>query len=310
MNRLRGCFGLLLKIALLILLLLLPVGGAAWWFFHPAHTESEQIVYTQRHGHDLTLRVIRPEMAKGIGVLMIVSGAWKSGPQKFESWMAASFLRQGMTVIAVSHLSQPEATIQEIVQDVQRSVRFVRLHAQDYGIDPKRLGVVGGSSGGHLSLMLATRGGAGEPGAADAVLREDGSVQAAAVFYPVTDLINLGSSTENLHDGGPPKSFRKSFGPEAADLAQWKVIGQELSPIFHISSALPPIYIIHGSADTLVPLEQSERFQKRAAELGHHVILDVRSGKKHGWPTMMWDAHLMAQWMVQQLQASPAPAAP
>jgi len=293
---------LFLRFVLAIILLALLLFGVGWWYFHPSFTETPGIVYTHRNGHDLTLNVVRPAHPNGIGILVMNSGRWKSDPKKFQPWLASSFLRQGHTIIAVNHLSQPEATIQETVEDVHRAARFVRHHAKEYGIDPNRLGVFGGSSGGHLSLMLATRGGPGDPNAADPVDRESSAVQAATVFYPVTDLLNLGPSTENLGDGGPPKSFRKSFGPKAADLNEWKIIGRDVSPIFHITQALPPVLIAHGDADTLVPLEQSTRFKQRAAELGHEVALTIRPGQKHGWPTMIWDAHLFAGWFTEHLR--------
>lgn len=295
---LRWFFRLLLALIVLAVLLF----GAGWWYFHPEFTVTPGIVYTQRNGRDLTLDVVKPGNPSGSGILVMVSGRWKSDPRKFQPWLAASFLRQGHTLIAVSHLSQPEATVQEIVEDVHRAARFVRHHAKDYGIDPDRLGVFGGSSGGHLSLMLATRGGPGDPNAADPVDRESSAVQAATVFYPVTDLLNLGPSTENLHDNGPPKSFRKSFGPKASDLDEWQKIGHDISPIFHVTKSLPPVFIAHGSADTLVPLEQSTRFRQKAAELGREVLLTVRPGKKHGWPTMIWDAHLFAGWLAERLR--------
>ena len=298
----RRLFRFLARLLLALILLALVVFGAGWWFFHPTFTITPHVVYTQRHGHDLTLDVVRPAHPNGAGVLVMVSGKWKSDPKKFQPWMASSFLRQGLTLVAVSHLSQPEATIQETVEDVNRAARFVRYHAKEYGIDPNRLGVFGGSSGGHLSLMLATCGGPGDPNAADPVDRESSAVQAATVFYPVTDLLNLGPSTENLHDGGPPKSFRKSFGPKAADLNEWKIIGREVSPIYHVTKALPPIFITHGGADTLVPLDQSTRFQQKAAELGREVALTIRPGEKHGWPTMIWDAHLFAEWLTEKLR--------
>jgi acetyl esterase/lipase len=179
---------------------------------------------------------------------------------------------------------------------VQRAVRFIRNHARSYGIDPNRLGVTGGSSGGHLGLMLATCGGPGPANAPDPVDRESSAVQAAAVFYPVTDLLNLGASTENPGDGGPPKSFVKAFGPDSTNLAVWKIIGRDLSPIYQVSSNLPPVLIIHGDADTLVPLDQSERFAQRARQLRRPVELIVRPGKQHGWPTMILDLRLFADW--------------
>lgn len=298
----RRLIRFLARLLLVLILLALVLFGAGWWYFHPSFTETRGIVYTKRNGHDLTLDVVRPAHPNGIGILVMISGRWKSDPKKFQPWLAASFLRQGHTVIAVNHLSQPEATIQETVEDVHRAARFVRHHATEYGIDPSRLGVFGGSSGGHLSLMLATRGGPGDPSAADPVDRESSAVQAATVFFPVTDLLNLGPSTENLHDGGPPKSFRKSFGPKAADLNEWKIIGRDVSPIFHITQDLPPVLIAHGDADTLVPLDQSTRFREKAAALGREVALTIRPGQKHGWPTMIWDAHLFAQWLTEHLK--------
>ncbi|WP_410962743.1 hypothetical protein, partial [Salmonella sp. SAL4446] len=66
------------------------------------------------------------------------------------------------------------------------------------------------------------------------------------MFYPVTDLLNLGASTENPGDGGPPKRVVKGFGPGATNMLTWHLIGRELSPIYFISSNLPPILILHG----------------------------------------------------------------
>jgi acetyl esterase/lipase len=216
--------------------------------------------------------------------------------------MAAPLLRRGYTVLAIYHVSQPKATVMEIVEDMHRAVRFIRHHAREYGVDPGRLGVTGGSAGGHLSLMLATRGGPGRPEAADPVERESSAVQAVAIFYPVTDLLNLGNSTENLGDGGPPKSFVKAFGPQSTNLLVWKVIGRDLSPIFHVTSNLPPVLIYHGDADTLVPLDQSERFQARAREVGGVVELVVHRGGRHGWLTMVWDIRRFGMWFDRYLR--------
>lgn len=277
--------------------------GGLWWYFHPRFTQGSRVVYTQRQGHDLTFDTFRPERANGLGVVVMVSGGWKSGPDNFRPWMAAALLRRGYTIFAVSHLSQPQATVMEIVEDVHRGVRFIRHHAREYGVDPNRLGVVGGSAGGHLSLMLATRGGPGEPNAPDPVDRESSAVQAAAIFFPVTDLLNLGRSTENPGDGGPPKSFVKAFGPQATDPAAWKQIGREMSPIYHVSPGLPPILILHGGADTLTPLEQSEWFVARVREAGGTIELVVRPGKQHGWPTMVWEIRRFADWFDRHLRA-------
>lgn len=291
----------LLKVLAVVVLLLAILVGSVWVYFHPSFTRTDNLVYGHRHGEELTIDIVKPASPNGLGVLLMVSGGWKSGRGSVRPWMVAPLLRRGYTVFAVYHLSQPKATVMEINDDVHRAVRFVRHHAKEYGVDPNRLGVTGGSAGGHLSLLLATRGGPG-PADADAVDRESSAVQAVAIFYPVTDLLNLGDSTENLHDGGPPKSFVKAFGPESTNLAVWKVIGRELSPIFWVHSNLPPTLIYHGDADTLVPLDQSQRYQAEARKLGRTVELVVHHKGQHGWLSMLWDIRQFAKWFDTHLK--------
>ncbi len=284
------------------LIALLTVTVAALWiYFHPSIERRERLVYGKRLGHDLTLDVVRPYHPNGLGVALMVSGGWKSGTNAFHPWMVAPLLRRGYTVFAVCHVSQPEATVMESFADVSRGVRFIRANAKEFGIDPKRLGVTGGSAGGHLSLMLATRGGPGPVDALDPVERESSAVQTVAIFYPVTDLLNLGPSTENLHDGGPPKSFVSAFGMNRTNHAPWVEVGHEMSPLFYVSSNLPPTLIYHGDADTLVPLEQSQRYQAKARELGDTVELVVHHGGKHGWLSMLWDLLAFADWFDRYL---------
>jgi len=300
--RIRRIIRVVLLGLLVVVVVIATAAGGLWWYFHPRFERTDRIVYTQRRGVDLTFDVVRPAHPNGLGIVLMVSGGWRSGPESFRPWMTAPLLRRGYTILAVSHMSQPQATVMEIVEDVNRAVRFIRHHAKEYGIDPNRLGVAGGSAGGHLSLMLATRGGPGTPDASDPVDRESSAVQAVAVFFPVTDLLNLGHSTENPGDGGPPKSFVRAFGPQATDRATWKQIGTDMSPIYHITTSMPPMLIFHGGADTLVPPEQSESFVSRAREAGCTVELVVRPGKTHGWLMMLWDIRQFAHWFDRYLK--------
>ena len=276
--------------------------GSIWIYFHPRLERFNGLVYGQRQGHDLTIDVLRPAHPNGIGIVLMASGGWKSEAGSFRPWIATPLLRRGYTQYAVYHVSQPEVTVMDITEDVNRAVRYIRHNAQRYHVDPQRLGVTGGSSGGHLSLMLATRGGPGPAAATDPVDRESSAIQAVAIFYPVTDLLNLGKSTENLGDGGPPKSFVRGFGPQSTNLAVWKVIGREMSPIYYVTSNLPPSLIYHGDADTLVPLDQSERFQAEARKAGCIIELVVHHGGKHGWISMVWDLRRFADWFDHYLR--------
>jgi acetyl esterase/lipase len=313
---------LLVAVALLVAVLGL-IAGVAWLYFHPKFTWTRGLAYGQRNGETLTVDVLQPPTPNGRGVLLMVSGSWKSGTNSLRPWLVAPLLRRGYTVFPVYHVSQPHATVMEIVADVNRAVRFVRTHAREYGVDPDRLGVTGGSSGGHLSLMLATRGGPGPAAAPDAVDRASSAVQAVAIFFPVTDLLNLGDSTENLHDGGPPKSFTKAFAQEPKNLPVWQVTGREMSPIYFVASNLPPTVLYHGDADTLVPLDQSQRFRARAQEVGAKVDLVIHPGFGHGpvpvvgWPKwlapvtalrgvgiMMLDLMEFADWFDVHLKAN------
>lgn len=288
----------LVRIFLAFLALLALVGtlsGGLWWYYHPDFTRTHAVVYGQRRGQDLILDVVQPAHPKGIGVILVVSGGWKSGTNAFKTWMVAPLLRRGYTVFPVCHLTPPAATVTEIAADIHRGVRFIRHHAKDYGIDPQRLGITGGSAGGHLSLVLATLGGPGPADAVDPVDRESSAVQAVAIFYPVTDLLDLHGSTTDSGGDLPPRGYEVQFG-SVTNADVWHGIGRALSPIHHVTTNLPPILIYHGDADTLVPLNQSERFVARVQEVGRPIKLVVHPGGKHGWLTMLWDIRTFADW--------------
>jgi acetyl esterase/lipase len=280
-------------------------GGLTYnWWFNPPYERSSGVEYGRRADMPLTLDIFRPPTPNGAAVAVLISGSWKSGANSIRPFLFAPFLHRGYTVFAVRHQSQPACLIGDIVADMHRAIRFIRHHSGKYRIDPRRIGVVGASSGGHLALMLATQGDPGPSDADDPVDRQSSAVQCVACFFPATDLLNLGKSTENPGDGGPPKSFKTGFGPRAETLAEWKILGRELSPIYHITADLPPTLIVHGDADTLVPLEQSQWFAERARAAGGNVQLEVRPQKAHGWPTMILDILRFADWFDEHLRPS------
>jgi dipeptidyl aminopeptidase/acylaminoacyl peptidase len=79
-------------------------------------------------------------------------------------------------------------------------------------------------------------------------------------------------------------------------------LGLEISPIYFVHSNMPPVLIIHGSADKLVPVSQSEQFVKRCEESGVTAKLIVREGKGHGWPDTENDLRVCADWFDEYLR--------
>jgi len=182
-----------------------------------------------------------------------------------------------------------------------RAVRFIRHHAARYGVDAGRLGVTGGSAGGHLSLTLGTQGGPGKPDAKDPVDRESSAVAAVACFFPPTDFLNYGKEGEDAVGVGILKDYKPAFGPRADTAAERQKYGREISPLYFITSNLPPTLIIHGNADKLVPIQQAELFVRKAAEAGARARLVVKEGKAHGWPDMGPDTVTIADWFDEHL---------
>src|SRR5665213_3102300 len=121
------------------------------------YTRTRDVIYGWKFGTALTMDVFTPKQnANGLGLIAVVSGGWFSNTDSIAPPFYQPFLNRGYTVFAVVHGSQPKYTLPEIIQDINRSVRFVRYHAKDYHIDPDRIGIFGGSAGGHLSLMQGT----------------------------------------------------------------------------------------------------------------------------------------------------------
>src|SRR5262245_1482161 len=149
-------------------------------------------VYGHKDGLALTFDVHRPARPNGAGVIAIVSGGWQSSVemsrQIVDGYLSPLLNEKGFTVFAVRHGSSPRYPMSAIVADTRRAVRFIRQHAGEYGVDPTRIGVYGGSAGGQLALLLGTTADSGDPSASDAVLKESSRVAAVVAYFPPTDL--------------------------------------------------------------------------------------------------------------------------
>lgn len=255
----------------------------------PAVRRTEDVIYGRKFGMALTMDVFQPAEPNKCGVIFLVNGGWFSskdtpGMETVLPNRYRPFLDRGYTVFAVVASSQPKFTIPDIVDDVRRSVRFIRHNAARFGVDPTRLGVTGSSSGGHLSLMIATQGGPGKADAPDPVDRESDAVRAVACFFPPTDFLNYGGPGIDGVGIGPLEPIRAAFGPRSYTESGRRTLGKEISPIYYVTPLLPPTLIVHGDADAVVPLQQSQSFLQRAKDAGvEHLRLVVRPGKGHGW---------------------------
>jgi acetyl esterase/lipase len=272
----------------------------------PDIRRTPDVIYGRKLGVVLTLDVFQPAQPNGHGILFMVSGGWFSSHGAINPAMYQPFLACGYTVFAVVHGSQPKFTIPEVTQDIHRAVRFVRANAAKWNVSPDKLGITGGSAGGHLSLTMGTQGRAGDPNAKDAVDRISSEVQAVACFYPPTDFLNYGEPGEDAVGVGTLKNFKPAFGSRADTEESRKTYGREISPIYFITAKMPPTLIIHGDADKLVPIQQAESFVKRAQDAGATAKLITKPGKAHGWPEQINDVALLADWFDEHLRGKKA----
>ena len=239
---------------------------------------APDVIYGHKLGMALTLDVLKPAKPNGAAVLFMVSGGWRSRwiPAERSARTYSWLLDRGFTVVPVRHGSSPKFVIPEIVADVRRAVRFVRAHAKEWRIDPEKIGVFGGSAGGHLSLMLGTASDAGAPDARDPIERESSRVAAVVAYYPPTDLRQLVPKPPK--NGQPARQNRRfpalNFDYDKAD---------DHSPIVHVSKDDPPTLLIHGDKDRLVPLANSERMHASLAAASVPCELLVLKGAGHGF---------------------------
>jgi len=265
-------------------------------------TRTEDVIYGRKSGTALTLDVFQPRPANGFGIVLMVSGGWFSAHEFINAAYFQPLLDRGYTVFTVVHGSQPKFNVTEIVPDIHRALRFIRLNAAKYGVDPDRLGITGGSAGGHLSLTMATQGGPGDPKAKDPVDRASSAVQCVACFFPPTDFLNYSQPGEDAVGVGVLKDFKPAFGPRSDTAEERQKLGREISPIYFVHSNMPPILIIHGDADKLVPICQAQTFVERCQAAGSTAKLITREGKLHGWPDIVKDMEIFADWFDEHLR--------
>jgi acetyl esterase/lipase len=267
----------------------------------PPYTQQQDFVFGESHGMGLVMDIFIPTGTKnGLAVIDVASGAWHSDRGKIRDHQRAHmydiFCGKGYTVFAVRPGSITRFSIPDMQDNIKKCIVWVKKHATDYGIDPKRIGLTGASAGGHLASLAALTGEAGDPGT---------DVAAVAVFFPPTDFLNYRGFAFNA--GGNGERPRRLLQMVAAGTAgtltdeqlKQKII--DISPARKARKGAPPFLVIHGDADPLVPLSQSETLVKALKEVEVPAELIVKPGGGHPWPTIHEEVKVIADWFDKQL---------
>lgn len=239
--------------------------------------------YGQVEGESLLLDLYLPKddsQSLRPAIIAVHGGGWQGGEKGGIGWMAEMLARRGYVVAAVDYRLAPQWTYPAHLDDVQRAVRWLRKHAQKFRIDPQRIGAIGDSAGGHLSALLGTRETRDD---SDPNLKDFSSkVQCVVDIYGPADLalprylnqIKTPDERELLRD--VLMAFVGKSYDEDPDI--W----HEASPLFHVSPDDGPFFIIHGSDDMIVPLEQSTSLVEALKKAGVEVELVIIEVMGHG----------------------------
>lgn len=216
---------------------------------------------------DIWARRDLPTDGKAPVLLQVPGGGWISGETRWQAYpLMDRLIEAGWVCVPINYRLSPRATWPDHIIDVKRAIAWVRANIADYGGDPGFVAITGGSAGGHLSSFAAMSANAPEfqPGFEDA----DTSVQAAVPFYGVYDLADWDGR------GGPSHSIKfvermllKSS--LRTDPDRW---GQA-SPINWVSEKAPATMLIHGTNDSLVPVEGARRMADALRAVSHQPVV-------------------------------------
>ncbi len=205
-------------------------------------------------------------------------GGWRAGTKNEVPAYLLNGVKQGaFSVVSVEYRFTDVAPHPAQVHDGARAVQFIRYHAKKWNLDPTRIGATGGSAGGHLSLWLALHDDLRKPDAEDPIERRSSRLKCAVSFAGPTDW-GLLSEIEHLHP-----AYRQLLGYEPkTPVAEMDAAAmKDVSPISLVSRDDPPVLLIHGDADTVVPLQHAERLHEAIKKAGGRSELLVVEGAGH-----------------------------
>ena len=248
--------------------------------------ETRNIEYRRAEGQALQLDALVPEGAGPFPAAVIVhGGGWVAGDRRWNvEPLFQPLLEAGFVCFSISYRLATQISLFGVaVDDVTEAIAYVRAHCREYKVDSEKIVLVGESAGGQLASMAA--------------LRDSGStVKAVVALYTPADLERIARGSKVL-----PAPFRLAIqGTPWAGVLLSRL--HELSPLRHVRRGMPPFLLIHGTADTLVPFEQSENMCRAIRHAGAECDLIAVRGGGHG--LLWWESagltgykKLMTNWL-------------
>ncbi len=230
----------------------------------------KDIPYIEEHGRRGMLDIYRPREGAREGapvLLQVHGGGWTIGKKDEQGIpLMLHMAARGWLCVAINYRLSPRDAFPAHVIDVKRSIAWIREHIGKYGGDASFLAITGGSAGGHLTALTALTPNDPEyqPGFEDA----DTTVQAAVPFYGVYDFAAATGSrkAQQMRDGflGPRVLFRDP----RREIEHF----ERASPLLRVNADAPPMFVIHGTHDTLVEVAQARAFVARLREVSKHEV--------------------------------------
>lgn len=247
---------------------------------NPAPVFDRDVTYITREDPtgkiELKLNIARPAVdAKDRPcIIAIHGGAWRSGDRSHLDALVQGLAKEGYVAATVSYRFCPQHCFPAQIEDCAAAVRFLRKHADQYGIDPDRIGAIGFSAGAHLSMMLGVLDPADGMGICGDDPKDNGKVQAVVSFFGPT---LLGASDIPVQSRGLVADL---VGPEPEGAAErWKAA----SPVTYVTPGDAPVLLFQGSRDQLVPVTQPAHMIDAMTKAGVPGRAEIIAGAQHGW---------------------------
>ena len=254
------------------------------------------VPYTPQPDARRTLHILRPETLP-LGPMPVLvgihGGGWAGGTKDWCLETLLHFAARGYFCAAVGHRFLKDALFPSMIHDCKCAVRYLRAHAQEYYLDPARVGVWGFSSGGHLAALLGTSAGSAELEGTEGWPEQSSAAQAVCDWFGPAGHAGRLEAGEGLEWygellGAPPR--------ERPDLMA------AFDPVTHITPDAPPFLIMHGDKDEMVPLLDSDSLYSTLSSAGVEATLVVVGGAGHG--LVRYDTHsLMLSFFDKHLKA-------